>query len=76
MAEQRFTNREITLMFDEIKDHLERNDEKSEQILTQVKFTNGKVKKLHLYLSIVGTSVVTLFLQDAQSLIHFITSIL
>jgi hypothetical protein len=76
MAEQRFTNREITLMFDEIKDHLERNDVKSEQILAQVKFTNGKVKKLHLYLSIVGTSVVTLFLQDAQSLIHFITSIL
>lgn len=76
MAEARFTNRELTLMFEDIKQTLEEHTETHQAILTQVKFTNGKVKRITLYLTIIGTATATLLFTNGSQLLNFIKLII
>lgn len=69
MVETRFTNRELTLMFDEIKDTLREHGEIHNQILTQVKYTNGKLKRLTLVLTVVATVTVTLLVTNGSEVL-------
>lgn len=71
MTEARFTNRELTLMFEDIKDTLTQHSEVQHTILEQVKFTNGKVKKITLYLTVLGTAVATILFMNGSELLTF-----
>ena len=72
MTEARFTNRELTLMFEDIKQTLAEHSEVQQTILSQVKFTNGKVKKITLYLTVLGTATATLLFTNGSELVSFI----
>ena len=72
MQEDRFTNLEITLMLDDIKNSLREHGDMHREILEQVKYTNGKVRRLYTWLTIVGTATVTLLFTNGSELIGFI----
>jgi hypothetical protein len=76
MPESRFTNRELTLMFEDIKDTLQTHSETHEQILAQVKFTNGKVRRITLYMTVIGTATATLLFTNGSQLLQFIKLII
>lgn len=83
MTEVRFTNREIDIMFrrmdekfDEVNMKLDEHAETHEKILNQVLFTNGKLKKVTLWLTIVGTVSLTLLFTNGSELVNFILRII
>ena len=77
MKEEHFTNREIIKMF---QDHNE--DLKShiagliEPLTEQVKYTNGKLKRMTLVLTIIGTATATLIFTNGSELTEFILKII
>ena len=76
MKEERFSNREITLMFTEIKNTLVEHAETHKEILDQVKYTNGKLKRVVFILTIVGSVTATLFAMNGSALIDFVLKII
>jgi hypothetical protein len=74
--EQRFTNREITQMIKAINDKLDDHAITHEKILTQVTYTNGKVRTLNMYLIVVGAVLITMILKDPASVYKFLVAIL
>ena len=76
MPEQPFSNRELTAMFNNIDEKLDAHSEVHEKILKQVLFTNGKVRKLYLWLTIVGSVTGTLFAMNGSQLVGFILKIM
>jgi len=68
--EERFSNREITAMFERIEEKLNEHGDTHAQILTQVVYTNGKVKKLTLYLTVVATVTVTLLITNGSEVLQ------
>lgn len=63
-------------MFEKIDSKLIQHGETHEKILEQVTYTNGKVRKLYLYLTVVASVTATLFATNTQELIGFIKLIL
>jgi len=77
MVEARFTNRELTQMFHNIDEKLDSHAITHTKILDQVMYTNGRVKRLYLYLSVVGTAAGTAILMGGGgTVLKFIISIL
>lgn len=67
MTEAPFTNREITKMLDDQSRDLKRHMTGLIEPLTeQVKYTNGKMKKLTFYLTIVASVTATLFAMNGS----------
>lgn len=54
MSDTRFTNRELSAMFDGIKEKLDEHAETHSKILEQVTYTNGKVRRLYLIVAAVA----------------------
>jgi hypothetical protein len=73
MTEAPFSNREVLSLFKdqskEIKDHV---SNLVTPLTEQVKYTNGRVKRLYMYLTIIGTAVVTLLATNSAEFIGFI----
>lgn len=76
MSEKPFSNREIKLMLGEIKNTLIEHAETHHEILEQVKYTNGKVRKLYLYLTVVGSVTGTLLTINGSALAQFVIALL
>lgn len=77
MADTRFTNREITAMFHNIDEKLDSHAETHAKILDQVLYTNGRVRRLYVYLTVVGTAAGTAVLMGGGgNVLKFIISIL
>lgn len=76
MAEPRFTNREVTLMFQRLEDKLDDNvkhlSKQNETIISLQTYTNGKVKKLYLIVTAVGAVA----LSNSDQLLDFIKFII
>lgn len=77
MTEKPFSNRELTSMFQNIEEKLDSHAETHAKILEQVMFTNGKVRKLYVYVTIAGTAAGTAILVGGgEELIGFLLQIL
>lgn len=63
-------------MLDEIKGCLKEHGETHMQILEQVRYTNGKVKRLYMWLTIIGTATATLLFTNGSELLGFIKLII
>lgn len=72
MSDKRYTNLEITLMFDEIKSKLEEHGKTHKEILDQVTFTNGKVKLITKWLLILGSVSATLLVTNGSETISIL----
>lgn len=72
MSEIPYSNRELTAFFKNIEEKLDAHSEVHSQILEQVRFTNGKVRRLFLYLTIVASVTSTLFAMNGSELVKFI----
>jgi hypothetical protein len=59
-------------MIESINEKLDEHAVTHQKILDQVTYTNGKVRKLYLLLTIIGTAVATLFLKDPNSALSFL----
>lgn len=59
-------------MIEQINEKLDDHAETHQKILTQVTYTNGKLRKLTLVLTVVCTAVATLFLKDPNSVFKLI----
>jgi hypothetical protein len=57
MTDEPYTKREIDMYFKEVLEKLDEHNDVHKQILDQVLFTNGKVKKLYLVLTALGAYV-------------------
>ena len=57
MTADPYTKRELDMRFREIIEKLDEHNDVHKQILDQVLFTNGKVKKLYLVLTALGAYV-------------------
>ena len=57
MTDDPYTKREIDMYFKEVLEKLDEHNDVHKQILDQVLFTNGKVKKLYLVLTALGAYV-------------------
>lgn len=69
MTEAPFTAREITILFDGVH-------EKLDTITTKVEYTNGKVRRLYIWLTVIGTSTVTLLFTNGSELLDFILKVI
>jgi len=57
MTSDPYTKRELDMRFREVLEKLDEHNDVHKQILDQVLFTNGKVKKLYLVLTALGAYV-------------------
>jgi len=64
-----FSNRELKLMFDDVHNKLD-------LLLAQTTYTNGKVKRITLWLTIVGTVTLTLLMTNGSELLDFVLKII
>lgn len=62
MSDEPYTKREIDHYFKEVLEKLDEHNEVHEQILQQVTYTNGKVKKIMMFLT--GLAFYVLGLSD------------
>jgi hypothetical protein len=69
MNELRYSNRELTLMFDGLH-------EKMDEMLLKQDYTNGRVRKLYTYLTIVASATVTLLFTNGSELLALIKLII
>lgn len=77
MTEEPFTNREVTKMFhDQSVDLKNYISEAIEPLTAQVTKTNGSVKRLYTYLTIVGTATVTLLIVNGSEFTSFILKLI
>lgn len=74
--EKRFTNLEITLMFQDIKNQLTEHGETHEKILNQVLYTNGKVKNITRWLLIIGSISATLLVTNGSEVLTILKVII
>lgn len=70
--EKRFTNLEITLMFDDIKNTLEQHGEIQGKILAQATYTNGKLRRVIFVLTIVASITATLLVTNGSEVISIL----
>lgn len=68
MTDTPFSNRELKGMFGGVHDQLDAIEKKLD-------YTNGKVRKLYLWLTVIGTATVTLLFTNGSDLVNFITKI-
>jgi len=77
MTEPSFTNREIDAKLkaqnDDMKDFMKGL---IEPLTAQVTYTNGRVRKLYVYLTILGTATVTLLFTNGSELVNFLLKII
>jgi len=73
MNEPSFTNREIdaklAIQSEDLKSHM---DKALAPILIQTTYTNGRVKKLYLYFTVLGSVTITLLFTSDSDLARFI----
>lgn len=68
MEDAPFTNRELERMFGDVHTKLD-------TIGSKLDYTNGKVRRLYLWLTVIGTSTLTLLATNGNDLIGFILKI-
>ena len=80
--EQRYMNREIDAKFEEVHTRFDTQDKtlveqdrKLDKILTQVTYTNGKVRRITMALVIVGVIVSMLLMQNGSKFYEFALAI-
>lgn len=77
MSEPSFTNREI-----DAKLKAQNDDMKAflrgiiEPLTEQVTYTNGRVRSLYVYLTIIGTATITLLFTNGSELVNFLLKII
>lgn len=77
MTEERFTNRELIKMFhDQSEDLKNYMDLKITPLTEQVKYTNGKLKRMSVILIIVASVTLTLLFTNGSELGMFILKII
>lgn len=76
MKDDRFTNRELDEKFDRLEEKLDEHAITHQKILDQVTYTNGKVRKLTFFLTIIGTATMTLLFTRGSELVGFIKLII
>lgn len=77
MVEMRFDNREIDKKIaDQSRDLKDYIDKSLEPLITQVTYTNGKMRRLTLVLTIIGTVTATLLISSGSELTEFILKVI
>lgn len=77
MVELRFDNREIDKKIaDQSKDLKDYIEKALEPLITQVTYTNGKMKRLTLVLTVIGTVTGTLLISSGSELTNFVLKII
>lgn len=76
MSEEPFTNRELKLMFDGVHEKLDGIKDDVREVSGKQDYTNGKLKKTILALSIIGTAVLTLLFTNGSELVEFVLKII
>ena len=72
MSSDPYTKRELDMRFREVLEKLDEHNDVHKQILDQVLFTNGKVKKLYLVLTALGAYVLGVSEIGVVSIINMI----
>jgi hypothetical protein len=74
--EQSYSRELIDEKLSRIEEKIDEHGETHRRILAQVTFTNGKVRKITLWLTIIGTATGTMFVLNGSEFVNFILKII
>jgi hypothetical protein len=70
--DESFSKLELTLMFKDIRKTQDLHSKQNEEIKSRLDYTNGKVRKLYTWLTIVGAVLLTFIFTANKELATFI----
>lgn len=76
MAEKPFTNLEIRLMFEAIRQTQDLHSKQNTEIINRQDYTNGKLKKVILAMTVLSSVTVTLLFTNGSELLDFVLKII
>lgn len=76
MKEPTYSKETIDAYFNRIDEKLDEHGETHRKILEQVIYTNGKVKKLYFWMTVVGTATLTILFTNGSELADFVFKII